>query len=99
MDDFSKFDPRVHSLFASAKPPQKFKCGGWTGCDDDHEFYAPADVLVLGEAVPLEDFRGHEHLWTQKLEDKAVENRTLYVGKSNVIPTLLGMWLEDASVN
>ena len=94
------YDPRRGDrLFAALKGSQKFKCGGWTGCDEDHEFYDPADVLILTEAVPLDDFRAHEHIWTQEKEDKAVENRTLYVGTTLVVPTLLGMWYEATSVN
>ena len=86
-------------LLGTLAKPTKFKCGGWTGCDGDHSFLDPASVIVLDEAVPLKEFREHEHVWSQELEDKAVANNTLYIGKTVVVPTLLGMWLEAASVN
>ncbi len=86
-------------LYGAKVKPEKFKCGGWTGCDEDHDFFPPEDVLVLNEAIPLDEFRTHHDIWTQEREDKAVTNKTLYVGKIAVIPTMLGMWFEEASVN
>ena len=86
-------------LLGSKEPSQKFKCGGWTGCDALHEFMDPGDVLVLNEAVELGEFRSHDHVWTQEKEDRAIKDRTLYIGRTVVIPTLLGMWLDDTAAN
>jgi hypothetical protein len=89
---------RPGALIGSKVPPQKFKCGGWTGCDELHEFLAPEDVLVLTEALHLDGFRESHH-WSKEAEDKAVANKALFVGRIAVIPTLLGMWWEETSVN
>ena len=86
-------------LFGAAAKPSKFKCGGWTECDEDHAFLAPQDILALHEALPLDMFRDEEHGWRQDLEDKAVGNHTLFIGNKVVVPTVLGMWFEAASVN
>ncbi len=85
-------------LIGSVRKPAKYKCGGWTGCDVLHEFLAPEDILVLTEAMSLSDFRDSHH-WRQDLEDTVVANKTLFIGKVTVIPTMLGMWYEDASIN
>ena len=87
-----------HVLLGSTTEPERFKCGGWTGCDEDHAFLAPVDVLVMNEAMLLEEFRESHH-WTKEAEAEAVANRTLYVGTKAVIPTMLGMWYEDCAAN
>ena len=87
-----------HVMLGSVKEPEHFKCGGWTGCDEDHTFLSPVDVLVLTEAIDLTEFRESHH-WTAGAEATAKANRTLYIGKETVIPTMLGMWYEDCAAN
>lgn len=85
-------------LIGSVVKPQKFKCGGWTGCEHDHDFFAPEDVLILHQAITYEDLHCDE-TWTQQREDNARTHKTLYFGDKGVVPTMLGIWWDDCSVN
>jgi hypothetical protein len=85
-------------LFAAKVKPMKAKCGGWTGCEHDHDFYAPEDVLVVQEALTWEDFRACEG-WSEEKEQEALAQQTLFAGEKGIVPTMLGMWYEDVSVN
>jgi len=83
----------------SVVKPQRFKCGGWTECEHDHDFYAPEDVVILSLAVSYEEFRDCDSHWTQEKEDRARADKTLHFAKAGVAPTALGLWFEDASLN
>lgn len=87
------------TIMGSKVKPQKFKCGGWTDCEEDHDFYKPEDVLILTEAMEIEAFRDPMCEWSPEREAKAIAEQTLYVSPKAAIPTMLGMWREDCSVN
>jgi hypothetical protein len=83
----------------SRVPPQQFKCGGWTGCEHDHDFYRPEDVLYVHLAIPVETFREDPHIYSTDKEAEAVRDGLLYVNDKAVIPTALGLWYEDCAAN
>ncbi len=88
--------PRLLGTISKGK---RFKCGGWTGCDEDHEFFMPEQVLVLSDAEDITDLReDHEH-WDEEKMRRAVERGTLYESKGFIVPTLLGEWWDDCSSN
>ena len=96
MAEFTPFGkPR---LLGTAVKGKRFKCGGWTGCDEDHEFFTPTEVLVLTDAEDIKDLREHEH-WDEAKMQTAVKRGTLYESKGFVVPTLLGEWWNDCSAN
>jgi hypothetical protein len=79
---------------------KRYKCGGWTGCDELHEFFEPKDVLVLTEAQRVEELITDDHTEdVQAKLERAVERGTLYRSTEFVVPTRLGDWWEDCSVN
>lgn len=85
-------------LLGTRSRGKRFKCGGWTECEELHEFFEPHEILVLTEAQPLADLREDPH-WNEAKLDKALKRGTLYASENYVVPTLLGDWWEDASVN
>ena len=85
-------------LYGTKVKSEKFLCGGWTGCDELHSFYKPQDILVLTEAMPLDDMKETHH-WDQGKADRATANGTLYFGKTFCVPTLLGEFWDNCSVN
>jgi hypothetical protein len=86
-------------MIGSVVRPQRFKCGGaWFGCDHDHDWLAPADVLIVSNAITYEDMRAIEG-YSQENEDKARNERLAYFGDKGLVPTLLGIWYENCSAN
>jgi hypothetical protein len=86
-------------VVATRGKPTLAKCGGWTGCEEDHVFFAPEDVIVLEEAQMLGEMC-EEHTNPKAIEKAVGEGTLVYdEDKQAVIPTILGMWLEDCTVN
>lgn len=87
------------SVFGSKVKPTVMKCGGWTDCHKDHTFWAPQDVMVLAEAQHLDDLCD-EHMDPEALEQAVAKGMLVVVEEKNaVVPTVLGMWYEDAAAN
>jgi hypothetical protein len=78
-------------------PFQKFKCGGWTGCEADHNFLAPEDVMLVEMAIPNDHFE--EHGGDPEKLTYAIEHKLAIQTETAVIPTVLGLWVEDAAAN
>ena len=84
-------------LMAARVPFTKMKCGGWTECETEHDFLAPEDVLLIQMAIPLDHFE--EHGGGPDKLPKALANHWVVQTDQAIIPTALGLWVEDASSN
>ena len=86
-------------IYGTTTKGQKFQCGGdWTGCDELHTFFKPEDVLCLTDAMRREDLESDPHWQPEKLTNALIRG-TLFASQEFIVPTLLGDWWEDASVN
>ena len=87
------------TLFGSTKPATPMLCGGWTECDELHPMWEPQDVMVLNEVQYLDDMC-EEHATPENVKHACDHGLLIHLPEKNaVVPTVLGMWLENCAAN
>lgn len=85
------------STVAVKGKPVLLDCGA-EGCTAEHTCYLPEDVLVIEEAIRLDDDK-------KPLADRSVDKGLMKLVELDgghglaAVPTLLGLWVETANQN